>query len=123
MVEFSPWAQAHYDRIKDHPEYIASGLILGITDQLWLRMEELGISQRELARRMGCSQPFVWKLLNGTTKMNFKTLVTMAQALGLEVQPLTLVHHDQEVEEAVKRRAAPRTRKSSGNGKRQRHPK
>ena len=87
----SKWAQDHHDKVKNDPEYLAARLMIEINDKFCARMEELGLSQRELARRIGRSQPFIWKLLNHGTNMTLKTLVLMAQAMELTVEPPRLI--------------------------------
>lgn len=55
--------------------------ITDFTRELHARMRELGITQGELARRMGTSRPYITKLLAGS---NF-TLETMVKlAMGLD---------------------------------------
>ena len=78
----------HYARVKDNPGFIAAALSSEITERLYIRMQELGLSQRELARRIGRSQPYVCKLLNDGSNMTLLTLAKLAQALELEVKPL-----------------------------------
>ena len=86
-MERSTWAQKHYDRVKDDPEYLAARLMIEINDHLYARMQELGLTQRDLAERLGKSQPYVWKLLNHGTNMTLKTLTAVAKALELIVEP------------------------------------
>ncbi len=100
MIKRSKWDQDHYDRIKDDPEYIATGLMIDVNEILYIRMEELGLSQRDLAKRIGRSQPFVWKLLNHGTNMTVKTMVSLAQALELEVLPIKFAPKEKEQAEA-----------------------
>lgn len=85
-IEMGDWAQGHYDRVKDTPGFIAASLSIDITEQLYVRMKELGLSQRELARRIGRSQPYVCKLLNDGSNMTLLTLVKLAQALEMKVE-------------------------------------
>jgi transcriptional regulator with XRE-family HTH domain len=42
------------------------------------------LSQRALAERLGCSQPYVAKLESGETNPNMETLVNLSRALGVE---------------------------------------
>lgn len=41
---------------------------MGLADRLQERLEARGISQNELARRVGVSQPTIWKILAGRTQ-------------------------------------------------------
>ena len=63
---------------------LSSGFIDCIID----RMIELNISQSELARRMKVSSPYVSKVLNHDTNLSFGTASKLANALGLEFQPV-----------------------------------
>ena len=51
--------------------------------------EEKGWNQAELARRAGLSQPSVWALEHGETKMpKFETLASVAKALGVPLKEI-----------------------------------
>jgi len=52
-------------------------------------MKYLGLIQRDVARQVGCSQPYVSKLCNGDVK--FKTLVMYLDHFGFDVR-ITLVN-------------------------------
>lgn len=43
-----------------------------------------GLSQRDLAGRIGCSQPYVAKLESGEHNPEIRTLVSLSRALGIE---------------------------------------
>ncbi|MDP8241106.1 MAG: helix-turn-helix transcriptional regulator [Candidatus Hatepunaea meridiana] len=86
-MQYSKWAKERYDRLKDKPEYLAVKLMIEINDQLYNRMEELGLSQYDLAERIGKSQSYVSKLLNHGTNMTLKTLAALAMALELDIEP------------------------------------
>ena len=94
-MQLSEWARSHYDRVKDDPEFLAARLMIEINEHLYIRMEELGLSQRDLAKRINRSQPFVWKLLNHGTNMTLKTLVTLAHALELKVETPKFVPNEE----------------------------
>ncbi len=49
------------------------------------RMEELGMTQRELAFRMNCSQQYVSKVLKGRENLSLETLYKIESALGLSI--------------------------------------
>jgi transcriptional regulator with XRE-family HTH domain len=48
-------------------------------------MKEQGVSQRELARRLGTTEPWVSRLLNGRQNTTVKTLAEVAWALGVRL--------------------------------------
>lgn len=49
------------------------------------RMEQLGMTQRGLADRMGCSQQYVSKLLKGTENLSIETLSKIEAALSVTI--------------------------------------
>jgi len=87
----SAWAQEHHERLARDPEYLAAGIMIELSEQIVRRMEELGISQHELARRIGKKQPFISRLLNHGTNMTIRTLASLAIALEAEIIPPRLV--------------------------------
>ena len=67
------------------------------TNKSWLRysqriammmldkMEELGLTQKALAERMGCSQQYVSRVLKGTENLSIETISKIKSALELEI--------------------------------------
>ena len=65
------------------------------TNKAWLRysqmiamkmldkMEQLGLTQKMLAERMGCSQQYVSKILRGKENLSLETLCKIENALNL----------------------------------------
>lgn len=49
------------------------------------RMEELGLTQKKLAERMGCSQQYVSKVLRGRENLSLETLCKIENALDLQI--------------------------------------
>ena len=49
------------------------------------RMEELGLTQKQLAAMMGCSQQYVSKVLKGQENLSLETLCKIEDALGLHL--------------------------------------
>ena len=48
------------------------------------KMEEIGLNQRGLAERMGCSQQYVSKILKGRENLSIETICKIEDALQLE---------------------------------------
>jgi transcriptional regulator with XRE-family HTH domain len=48
--------------------------------------ESAGVSQAELARRLGSHQPAIARLEAGQAQVNMRTLERIAEALGLEIE-------------------------------------
>ena len=51
------------------------------------KMEELGLTQKSLAEKMGCSQQYVSKILKGKENLSIETLCKIEVALGLSLLP------------------------------------
>lgn len=49
------------------------------------KMEELGLTQKSLADRMGCSQQYVSRVLKGTENLSIETISKIEAALELEI--------------------------------------
>ena len=68
-----------------------------LTNKEWLRysqriammmpdkMEELGLTQKSVAERMGCSQQYVSRVLKGTENLSIETISKIEFALGLQI--------------------------------------
>lgn len=51
------------------------------------KMEEIGLNQRGLAERLGCSQQYVSKILKGHENLSIETICKIEDALELELLP------------------------------------
>ena len=49
------------------------------------KMEELGLTQKSVAERMGCSQQYISRVLKGTENLSIETISKIEAALGLEI--------------------------------------
>ena len=49
------------------------------------KMEELGLTQKSVAERMGCSQQYVSRVLKGTENLSIETISKIEDALDLEI--------------------------------------
>lgn len=49
------------------------------------RMEELGLTQKSLAAKMGCSQQYISRVLKGTENLSIETISKIESALELEI--------------------------------------
>lgn len=54
------------------------------------KMEELGLTQREVAERMGCSQQYVSRILKGHENLSIETMCKIEEALDLVILPKVL---------------------------------
>ncbi len=49
------------------------------------KMEELGITQKAVADRMGCSQQYISRVLKGSENLSIETIFKIESALGLQI--------------------------------------
>ncbi len=49
------------------------------------KMEELGLSQKLLAQKLGCSQQYISKVLKGSENLSIETISKIEKALGLPI--------------------------------------
>ena len=68
--------------------------------------EQAGLSQRELAHRLGCQQPAIARLEAGQASPNMRTLERIAEALDLRLE-WQMVSRDQALAEGVPARVLP----------------
>jgi transcriptional regulator with XRE-family HTH domain len=61
-------------------------LKIEISEQIYNAMNQQGVSNAELARRLGKSRAYVTKLLRGTTNFTLESLVRIGRALSCEVE-------------------------------------
>ena len=54
------------------------------------KMEAEGITQKQLAERMNCSQPYVSKILKGCENLSLETVAKIELALGITVMQCEL---------------------------------
>lgn len=72
---------------KERREFEQSVLKMLTVDTISLLLEDLGISQKELARRMGSSSANVSRLLSGSQNLKLTTIASMCYALGVRLEP------------------------------------
>ena len=58
------------------------------------RMQELGLTQQQLAERMGCTQQHVSNLLKGRVNMTLETLAKLEKALSFDLIGESLLSFD-----------------------------
>lgn len=67
------------------PEDMAYFYSMDISGAVYTRMEELGMSKRELAERMGVSPAQITKIIKGNQNMTLKTIAKLECALGMDI--------------------------------------
>ena len=66
-------------------DYVLDRLILGFTKRIGYLMKGQGISQRDLAAKIGCSAPYVSKVFSGSPNLTLASMVKIADAVGCEI--------------------------------------
>lgn len=56
-----------------------------ITLQVMKSMDEQGVTQKQLAERIGCTQQYVSNLLKGSTNMTLETIARLEKALNIDI--------------------------------------
>ena len=56
-----------------------------ITIRVHKAMDEQGVTQVQLAQRMGCTQQYVSNLLKGSSNMTLETIARLEEALDLDI--------------------------------------
>ena len=63
-------------------EYAEEAALLEFTEEMVRRMDADKVSRAELARRLGCTPPYITKLLRGPRNFTLASMARIAQALG-----------------------------------------
>lgn len=77
--------------------YWIEALQIDLTFSLLDAMERADVSRADLARRLGCSRPYVTKMLKGDVNFTVETLVKLARALGCSVEVPRMVPGEEPV--------------------------
>lgn len=56
-----------------------------IAMQMLDKMEQIGMTQQQLAQKMGCSQQYVSKILKGKENLSLETLFKIENSLGIRI--------------------------------------
>jgi transcriptional regulator with XRE-family HTH domain len=83
-VKVSQEYEKRKKRFEDDPDYVLHGLLCDIAEDICVAMEEQGLSQADLAERIGAKRQFVNRFLNTPHNTTLRTVVRLATALGLE---------------------------------------
>ena len=78
-----------YEGWQDDPEFLAGFAAEVFVDRICHAMDEQGVTQSELARRLGVSRQHISAFMADPGNPTLQTIVQMAHALGMRVR-LTL---------------------------------
>jgi len=79
------WFAGQIEKYKDDLEFRTEGVILEFTEKIVAKMEEKNISRSALAKKLGVSKAFISKLLNGNPNLTIKSMMSIADALGCDL--------------------------------------
>lgn len=57
------------------------------------RMEQLGLTQKLVSERMGCSQQYVSRVLKGSENLSIETIAKIEQALQIPILESLMMSH------------------------------
>ena len=78
MIRLQDWI----DEFQGDPDYEFTKVAIEVGEQILARMEELGMTQADLARQMGVSRARISQILRGNDNLTLKSIV--AVAIGLD---------------------------------------
>lgn len=70
------------EALRNHEDYLIEAPISDFIEEFLALMEKEGVSRRELAERLGTSQAYVSKILNGNANFTLSSMTKLAHALG-----------------------------------------
>ena len=80
------WFQKQIERLKDDFDFRLETLILNVTETIVENMGKKGFNRLKFAEILKVSPPAVTKILNGTSNFTLKTLLSIADALELNLK-------------------------------------
>lgn len=100
MSKRQTFFESFVEHYGDDPDYLTEKRVLLINAEIRRRIDEIGISRAELARRLGVKQPEVSRLLNSDHNLTVRTVARLANALEAEwaapkLVPKTVERHDE----------------------------
>ena len=75
-----------FEEAEKHPDFHKELAILEFTEELWRVMREQGVTGTELGRRIGSSQAYVSRVLNGGANFTLGSMTKLAMGLGMELK-------------------------------------
>lgn len=78
------WFKAMLDRAMGSDQYWFEAAKIELAEQIYIAMRDLGVTEAELARRMGVSRAYVNKVLKGAANLTIESMVKIGRSLGRE---------------------------------------
>ena len=86
MVKSDKLWTSHIEEEKKTVEYKIEAKAIDVALQVFDRLNELNINASELAARLKVSRAYISQILSGKTNMTLKTLLKLADSLGMEAE-------------------------------------
>ena len=80
------WLKNKLTLFKDDFEFRLETLIIDLTERICFKMKEKEINRIDLAGLLNVSPPAVTKILNGSSNFTLKTLLSLSDALGQDIE-------------------------------------
>jgi len=80
------WFKEKLESLKDDFEFRLETLILDLTEKICARMKQREINRTRLSELLNVSPPAVSKILNGNSNFTLRTLLSLSEALGLDLR-------------------------------------
>ena len=80
------WFRKKLDSFKDDFEFRLESLIIDLTENICREMKHNKINRVRLAEKLNISPPAVTKILNGNSNFTLKTLLSLSDALELDLK-------------------------------------
>lgn len=71
-------------RVAEKRAYAREELVYNVTEDILVTLEDMGVSKKELAYRLGKSRSYVTQILSGARNMTLGTLSDICFALGIK---------------------------------------
>lgn len=84
-MELEKWFKEKLEIFKDDFDFRLESIILNLTEQICEKMVDEKITRTELAGRLEISPAAVTKILRGNSNFTLRTLLSLADSLGLEL--------------------------------------
>jgi len=85
-MDTKTWFKRKLDSFKDDFEFRLETLIYKITEKISEKMDQKRINRTKFAKLLQISPPAVTKILNGNSNFTLKTLLSIADALELDLK-------------------------------------
>ncbi len=79
------WFEKKLEQFENDFDFRLESIILDITEKICEKIEQKKINRSEFAEVLGVSKPAVTKILNGSSNFTLRTLLSIADALELNL--------------------------------------